>query len=123
MKGGTAVMPIIQSSRRNPRYQRGGQYAADMAAYTRQMAADNTREQSVLRENLLYALEEDISPRQREMLLLYYNQGKNMREIAQELQVDRSTVSRTIKRGEQRLARCLRYGAASLLHRLEGKED
>ena len=38
-----------------------------------------------------------------------------MRQIGQELGVDKSTVSRTIKRGEARLRRCLRYGAGAFL--------
>ena len=45
----------------------------------------------------------------------YYGQGLNMREIGLKLGVDKSTVSRTIKRGEHRLQRCLRYGAKGLL--------
>ena len=36
-------------------------------------------------------------------------------EIAQELGIDRSTVSRTMGRGEERLRRCLRYGAKRFL--------
>ena len=42
-----------------------------------------------------------------------------MRQIGQELGVDKSTVSRTIKRGEARLRRCLRYGAAAFLNDVE----
>ena len=42
-----------------------------------------------------------------------------MREIGQKLGVDKSTVSRTIKRGERRLQRCLRYGAKGLLESYE----
>ena len=38
-----------------------------------------------------------------------------MREIGEKLGVDKSTVSRTIKRGEARLRRCLRYGAKAFL--------
>ena len=49
---------------------------------------------------------------------MYYGQGLNMREIGQKLGVDKSTVARTIKRGERRLQRCLRYGAAHLLDEL-----
>ena len=52
---------------------------------------------------------------QREYLLLYYAEGLNLRKIGERLGVDPSTVSRTIKRGEARLRRCLRYGAAVLL--------
>ena len=39
-----------------------------------------------------------------------------MREIGEKLGVDKSTVSRNIKRGERRLRRCLRSGAESLFH-------
>ena len=38
-----------------------------------------------------------------------------MRQIAELTGVDKSTVSRNIKRGESRLRRCLRYGAEQLL--------
>ena len=53
---------------------------------------------------------------QRQVLLLYYAEGLNMREIGEKLGVDKSTVSRNIKRGERRLRRCLRSGAESLFH-------
>ena len=49
------------------------------------------------------------------MLALYYAQGLTMPEIGRRLGVNKSTVSRTIRRGEARLRRCLRYGAARLL--------
>ena len=99
----------------NTRYRRGKLHAADMAMYTRQIAADNTRELSRLKRNLIRCLREDVTPKQRQMMLLYYAEGKNMREIGQAMGVDKSTVSRTIKRGERRLQRCLRYGAEAYL--------
>lgn len=95
---------------------------ADMAMYALQMSSDNQAQHSRLKQNLALAMAQDITPRQREFLSLYYSQGKNMREIAEALGVDKSTVSRTIKRGQTRLARCLRYGAAPLLRSLE-EED
>lgn len=97
------------------RYRRGRAYAADMAVYMRSMAGDNSEQHSRLKRNLNRALKEDVTERQRQFLLLYYAQGLNMREIGESLGVDKSTVSRTIKRGEARLRRCLRYGAANLL--------
>ena len=100
------------------RYRRGRGFAADMAVYNRQMAPDNDQELSLLKRNLIRALKEDITPRQRETMLLYYGQGLNMREIGLKLGVDKSTVSRTIKRGERRLQRCLRYGAEAYLRNL-----
>nr|WP_317325764.1 sigma-70 family RNA polymerase sigma factor [uncultured Flavonifractor sp.] len=97
------------------RYRRGKSYAADMAAYTMAMAEDNSEQMSRLRRNVALALREDVTPRQRECMLLYYEKGLNMRQIAEQMGIDKSTVSRTIKRGEKRLRRCLRYGAAQLL--------
>ena len=97
------------------RYRRGHGYAADMAVYTREMAEDNSQQLTRLKENLYKALRQDITDRQREFLLLYYGQGLNMRQIGERLGVNKSTVSRTIKRGEARLRRCLRYGADNLL--------
>ena len=97
------------------RYRKGGAYAADMAVYARAMASDNSAQMSRVKRNLLRALREDVTPRQREMLLLYYGEQLNMRQIGTRLGVDKSTVSRTIKRGERTLQRCLRYGAEAFL--------
>lgn len=97
------------------RYRRGLNYAADMAAYARLMSEDNSRQMQCLRRNVMRAIREEVTERQRQMLLMYYAQNMKMAEIAAELGVERSTVSRTIKRGEARLKRCLRYGAARLL--------
>ncbi len=101
------------------RYRRGKAYAADMAVYAREMSSDNSREISRLKRNLLRALREDVTAKQRQVLLLYYGQGLNMREIGELLGVDKSTVSRTIKRGERRLQRCLRYGAEAYLRNMD----
>ena len=90
-----------------------------MAMYTQQIAADNTRELSRLKRNLIRCLREDVTPKQRQMMLLYYAEGKNMREIGQAMGVDKSSVSRTIKRGERRLQRCLRYGAEAYLRNMD----
>ena len=103
----------------NTRYRRGRTYAADMAVYSRQMAGDNSREISQLKRNLIHALQEDITEKQRTALLLYYGEGYTMQEIGEKLGVDKSTVSRTIKRGEKRLQRCLRYGAEAYLRSME----
>lgn len=107
----------------NPRYRNGSEYAASMKVYMDQLSEMNTNKEELSRvkQNLLTALKEDVTPRQREMLTLYYGQQMNMREIAALLGVHKSTVSRTIKRGARRLQRCLRYGAAAFLS--AGKED
>ena len=100
----------------NTRYRRGTAYAADMAVYAREMSSDNSAQLSRVKRNLMRSLREDVTPRQRQMLLLYYAERLNMREIGERLGVDKSTVSRTIKRGEARLRRCLRYGAEIFLN-------
>ena len=83
---------------------------------TRAMAADNSAQLSRVKRNLVRALREDVTPRQREVLLLYYAEQLNTRQIGEKLGVDKSTVARTIKRGEARLRRCLRYGAEAFLN-------
>jgi len=99
------------------RYRRGGLYAADMAQYARLISEQNTnaREMAELKLALWPALHEDVTEKQRDYLLLYYGEGLNMNEIGERMGVDKSTVSRTIKRGEDRLRRCLRYGAKRFL--------
>lgn len=97
------------------RYRRGKDFAADMAIYTQAMAEDNSQQMTRLRRNVMLALQEDVTPRQRECMLLYYEKRLNMRQIAEMMGIDKSTVSRNIKRGESRLRRCLRYGAGQLL--------
>ena len=103
------------------RYRRGRAYAADMAAYSRAMSEENTNSAEIarLKHNLGRALRNDVTPRQREVLTLYYAKGLNMRQIGTLLGVDKSTVSRTIKRGERRLQRCLRYGAEAYLRNMD----
>ena len=86
-----------------------------MAVYTQAMAEDNSQQMGRLRRNVMRALREDVTPRQRECMLLYYEKRLNMREIAELMGIDKCTVSRNIKRGESRLRRCLRYGAEQLL--------
>lgn len=87
----------------------------DLAVYTELMAQDNKEQMNRLKRNLTHALRQDITQRQREYVMLYYGKGMSMEAIAQQFGVNKSTVSRTLKRGRQRLYRCLRYGAANLL--------
>lgn len=91
----------------------------DLAVYTRLMAEDNSKQINRLKRNLTHALRQDITQRQREYMMLYYGKGMSMEAIAQQFGVNKSTVSRTLKRGRQRLYRCLRYGAANLLEQAE----
>ena len=93
---------------------------AEVAHYAAQMARDNSREHSRLKRNLLRAMQEELTPRQRQVIALYYGQKLTMQEIGERIGVDRSTVCRTLHRGEQRLYRCLRYGVRNVG---EGEDD
>jgi len=88
-----------------------------MAVYARLLSEENTNSETIagLKGRLAMALRQEVTPRQRICLRLYYGEGLTMTEIGQYLGVDKSTVSRNIKRGEARLRRCLRFGAANLL--------
>lgn len=81
-----------------------------MSVYLRSIQGDNEEQLSRLRRNLRRAREQELTPRQQQMVEMYYDQGKTMPQIAAELGVVTSTVSRTIHRARQRLYRCLRYG-------------
>lgn len=54
-------------------------------------------------------IEEEMTPLQRETLLAHYIQNRKVTEIAKDRGVNKSTVSRTLKRAERKLRRYLRY--------------
>ena len=93
---------------------------ADLAVYAKLMADDNQEQMGRLKRNLTQALRQDITQRQREYMILYYGRSMSMAAIAKQCGVNKSTVSRTLKRGRHRLFRCLRYGAANLLEQAGG---
>ena len=83
--------------------------------YLSDLGDDNTYEYSLLKRRLAKAMVEELTARQRQMTLMYFSEGLSMTEIAAELGVNVSTVSRTLKRARGRLHRCLRFGARELL--------
>jgi RNA polymerase sigma factor (sigma-70 family) len=54
-------------------------------------------------------IREELTENQRQILTAYYFGEMTIPQIAQQRGVNKSTVSRTLKRAEQRLQRCLRY--------------
>ena len=63
----------------------------------------------LLQKRLSRVIEEELTPLQRETLLAYYIQQKNIPTIAAERSVAKSTVSRTLHRAEGKVRRVLRY--------------
>ena len=63
----------------------------------------NRREREEYRRFLYRAIKTQLTHRQTQVMLLYYFEGKNITEIAQELGLNKSTVSRTLRRSLHRL--------------------
>ena len=54
-------------------------------------------------------IEEELTALQREALIAYYIQGQTIPEIARDRGVQKSTISRTLHRAEEKLRRFLKY--------------
>ena len=65
------------------------------------------------------AIDRELTRRQRQMVYMYYLEQMRMQDIADELGLSISSVSRTIKRGRRRLKNCLRYGGKALMNAME----
>lgn len=88
---------------------RASEWIGDLTVWNRTHAQDNAEQLARLRRNLRRAREQELTPRQRQMVELYYDRGMNIPQIAGELGLNPSTVSRTLRRARNRLYRCLRY--------------
>ena len=88
---------------------RSSEWIGDMTVWLRENANDNSELLQRLQQNLRRARQQELTPRQQELLSLYYDRGMTMPQIARQLGLHVSTVSRTIQRATRRLYRCLRY--------------
>lgn len=89
---------------------RSSEWIGDLAVWKRQTDPDNAEQLERLRRNLRKARDRELTPRQRQVLSLYYDRGLTMAQIAGRLGVNRSTVCRTLRRARDRLYRSLQYG-------------
>ena len=71
--------------------------------------SDNREQQARLLRNLRRATEQELTPRQRQIVELYYEEGLPVTRIGDLLGVTPSTVSRTLRRAKDRLRRYLEY--------------
>ena len=65
--------------------------------------ADNARQRQHYQVLLQRSIQQLLTPRQRQVLQLYYLEEKTIPEIARQLHVNKSTVSRTLHRAKHRL--------------------
>lgn len=92
-----------------PYNRRNNEFEGDMAAYLRSISADNDEVLDRLKRNLRLARKRELTPRQAQLLQLYFDEEMTMEEIGKALGISKSTVSRTITRAKRRLQHCLRY--------------
>lgn len=76
----------------------------------RQEESGNNRERiRRLLSNLPLAVQQELTPRQREILRLRFTGGMSVTAIAEKLGLNKSTVSRSLARSMERLYKSLRY--------------
>ncbi len=62
-----------------------------------------------VKKSMLKVIKNELTPRQKEIIMLYYYERLGISEIAERLGVVPSTVSRTIKRAREKIYRFLKY--------------
>ena len=63
----------------------------------------------VQRQRIQRVIEEELTPIQREVLIAYYIGDQTIPQIARDRGVQKSTISRTLHRAEDKLRRFLKY--------------
>ncbi len=89
---------------------RASQWIGDFPLWQQSQQDGNEESLARLRKNLRLARQQELTPRQQQLLYMYFEQRKTMPQIAAELQLSPSSVSRTLKRAREKLYRCLQYG-------------
>lgn len=88
---------------------RASEWAGDMTVWLRENANYNQEQIERLLRNLRKARVQELTPRQQQMLAMRFEQNMSGAEIARELGLNRSTVSRTLRRAQKRLRNFLQY--------------
>ena len=91
------------------------EYYNEYQQYMMRLGDDNAKTRERLLINLRRAIMEEITEKEWQAMQMYYVYQIKMTDIARELGVNISTVSRNISRGRAKLKRCLWYGAKELL--------
>ena len=70
----------------------------------------NEKQVRYLKNQLKKAMDTELTEKQRDILTEFYFEGKSVTEISDELGVNKSTVSRHLKRSKEKLRTVLSYG-------------
>lgn len=100
MRGGTIAM---RGTGFNPLDRRS------LRAWQPDVGGDNREQIQRLLANLPLAVEQELTPRQRQILLMRFDRGMRVTDIAAELGLTKSAVSRSLSRSTERLFKALRY--------------
>lgn len=74
-----------------------------------QDAETNSELKEKVKKIMVKVIKNELTPRQREIIVLYYYKGLGVSEIADTLGLAPSTVSRTVKRARDRIYNFLKY--------------
>lgn len=69
----------------------------------------NQRQLEIACSALKQVIQQDLTARQKEMILLYYYQNLNNKQIAEQLHLDASTVCRTLQRARKKIYKLLGF--------------
>lgn len=82
---------------------------ASLCLWRQEGSGDNRERIRRLLSNLPLAVQQELTPRQREILRLRFTGGMSVTAIAEKLGLNKSTVSRSLARSMERLYKSLRY--------------
>ena len=82
---------------------------ASLCLWRQEESGDNRERIRRLLSNLPLAVQQELTPRQREILRLRFTGGMIVTAIAEKLGLNKSTVSRSLARSMERLYKSLRY--------------
>lgn len=88
---------------------RSGDWLCDLNTWLKENANSNSDLVIRLQKNLTLARQQELTRRQQEVIDLYFDHGMTMSQIARQLGVSSSTISRTVRRAKRRLYKSLRY--------------
>lgn len=88
-----------------------GDVLGGLACYEAELSEQEqqTKRRLHMQKVLHRIMEEELTTRQKQVMLLYYFDGKTMTDIAVQLGVNKSTVSRTVANSKRRIERCMKY--------------
>ena len=82
---------------------------ASLCLWRQEESGDNRERIRRLLSNLPLAVQQELTPRPREILRLRFTGGMSVTAIAEKLGLNKSTVSRSLARSMERLYKSLRY--------------